>query len=168
MPSRISTNRLVLRPFRAQDAEAVLRALTEYDVAKWLGRVPFPYKRADAQAYVEVASREFPQVVAITLDDEVIGSLDIKGDSLGYWIAKPQWGKGLMTEAARAMVGRYFDVTRNDTLGAGYFVGNAASARVLEKLGFLPLAEETLLCVAQDKVLPHQMVQLTRSAWMAS
>jgi RimJ/RimL family protein N-acetyltransferase len=57
---------------------------------------------------------------------------------MGYWIARPFWGRGYATEACLALV----DIAR--TLGlpsveGSHFLDNPASARVLEKLGFEPL-----------------------------
>jgi RimJ/RimL family protein N-acetyltransferase len=56
---------------------------------------------------------------------------------MGYWIARPHWGKGFATEASRALI----DIARTlklPRLEASHFVDNPASGRVLEKLGFVP------------------------------
>jgi RimJ/RimL family protein N-acetyltransferase len=56
---------------------------------------------------------------------------------LGYWIARPHWGKGFATEAGRALI----EIARSlklPRLEGSHFVDNPASGRVLEKLGFVP------------------------------
>jgi RimJ/RimL family protein N-acetyltransferase len=55
---------------------------------------------------------------------------------LGYWLAPPLWSRGIMTEAAGAVVRFAFDVIGLHKLVVGHFEGNTASARVIEKLGF--------------------------------
>ena len=57
---------------------------------------------------------------------------------LGYWIARPFWGRGYATEAAVALI----DIARAlgfTQLEGSHFLDNPASARVLEKLGFEPI-----------------------------
>ncbi len=57
---------------------------------------------------------------------------------LGYWIAKPFWGRGFATEACAALI----DIARTlglNCLEGSHFLDNPASARVLEKLGFEPI-----------------------------
>jgi RimJ/RimL family protein N-acetyltransferase len=57
---------------------------------------------------------------------------------LGYWIARPHWGRGYATEAGRAVLAIARDALRVRRLEAGHFTDNPASGRVLEKLGFRP------------------------------
>jgi RimJ/RimL family protein N-acetyltransferase len=56
----------------------------------------------------------------------------------GYWIAKAWWGRGIATEAGRALIDNARDTLRLRRLDAGHFVDNPASGRVLQKLGFRP------------------------------
>jgi [ribosomal protein S5]-alanine N-acetyltransferase len=58
---------------------------------------------------------------------------------LGYWIAPPLWGQGLMTEAARAVLRFGFESLGLHKVTVSCFVENVASRRVIEKLGFRPL-----------------------------
>jgi RimJ/RimL family protein N-acetyltransferase len=57
---------------------------------------------------------------------------------MGYWIARPFWGRGFATEACEALI----NIARAlglPSLEGSHFIDNPASARVLEKLGFEPL-----------------------------
>ena len=55
---------------------------------------------------------------------------------LGYWLAEPLWGRGIMTAAVRAFVPACFETYELDRIFATASSNNAASARVLEKAGF--------------------------------
>jgi ribosomal-protein-alanine N-acetyltransferase len=58
---------------------------------------------------------------------------------LGYWIAPPLWGQGLMTEAAHAVMGCGFEVIGLHKITVGCIVENVGSRRVIEKIGFRPV-----------------------------
>jgi RimJ/RimL family protein N-acetyltransferase len=79
---------------------------------------------------------------------------------MGYWIARPFWGRGLATEACRALI----DIARTlalPSLEASHFIDNPASGRVLEKLGFEPLGiiAPRLSCARGDEV-PARLMRL--------
>ena len=79
---------------------------------------------------------------------EAIGSIgifetDAKGaesgePELGFWIGKPYWGKGLIPEAAHALLSYCFDTLGSRRVWCAYFDGNEKSRRCQEKCGFLP------------------------------
>ena len=55
----VRTGRLMLRPFRPTDVDAVLRASQDPDTQRWISAIPLPYTREDARHFVEdVAPRE--------------------------------------------------------------------------------------------------------------
>ena len=53
----------------------------------------------------------------------------------GYWLAEPYWGRGLTTEAARALVGHLFAAYDVERVQSHYLEGNDASGRVMQKIG---------------------------------
>ena len=84
-------------------------------------------------------------VFSIVFDGRVIGSIGIIPDPkrgnerakmLGYAIGKAYWGKGLMTEAAKALIAYGFSHLGAELISAYCFPHNKRSARVLEKCGF--------------------------------
>jgi RimJ/RimL family protein N-acetyltransferase len=83
---------------------------------------------------------------------------------LGYWLAKPFWGRGLMTEAARAVLTAARAYERAAPIGTGHFADNAASRRVIEKLGFVRAAEGMLHSVARGADVPHVTYRLPAAA----
>ena len=56
---------------------------------------------------------------------------------IGYWLAEPFWGRGIVTDAVRALVPVAFEQTDIVRIQAGIFSNNPASMRVLEKCGFV-------------------------------
>ena len=79
---------------------------------------------------------------------------------MGYWIARPYWGRGFATEACRALI----EIARAlglPALEGSHFVDNPASARVLEKLGFEPLGliAPRMSCARGEEV-PARLMQL--------
>ena len=55
---------------------------------------------------------------------------------IGYWIAEPYWNKGIITQALRQAISDYFNRTDVVRIFARVYVGNLASMRALEKVGF--------------------------------
>lgn len=144
------TERLLLRPGWAEDAPALYRAIADEAIVRNLATAPWPYRFADAEAFL---SRERPPHAAACLiflrtdaAPQLVGGIGFgplpTGErELGYWIARPFWGRGFATEAGRAVLAHARDGLRVDRLGSGHFVDNPASGRVLEKLGFRPTGE---------------------------
>ena len=143
----IKLSRCTLRGWRRGDEPPLLRYADNRNV--WLNlrdRFPHPYTAADAEAWIGIASVESPVAsFAIVIDDEAIGGIGLslgtdvfrRSAEVGYWLGEPFWGRGIATEALRAVTEyawQYFDICR---LEAGVFEWNPASMRVLEKVGYL-------------------------------
>ncbi len=139
--------RCLLRPYVANDVDALRTAGDRFEVARWLtARFPHPYTRADAAAWVAIVSAENPtNTFMIDVDGEFAGCVGIQvydGErtgvaEFGYWIALGYWGRGIATEAARLLLAHAFDARGLRRLKAHVFAPNLASARVLEKCGFI-------------------------------
>ena len=144
----LTTERLVLREFRATDWPAMLayqndpRYLRYYE---WTERTPEDV-RAFIQRFLDQQqdNPRFKFQLAITLkgSDELIGncgvrmaSADAREADIGYELAPEYWGRGYATEAARAIVQFGFAHLRPHRISAWCIAENVGSARVLEKLG---------------------------------
>ncbi len=136
-----------LRPLRQEDAPAIARYADNAKVAMHLrDRFPHPYSTADALQFFEYVTETRGECVAcIELGGEAAGAISLQFRSdvercsaeLGYWIGEPFWGRGVMTEAIRCFTAwamPRFELTR---VYAEVFADNPASARVLEKAGFV-------------------------------
>jgi len=141
----LATKRLVLRPFRLSDGPAVERMAGDFDVAKMLDVVPYPYPEGAAAKWIathdeaRAANQEWP--FAIEKDGELTGCVGLNRESdgllhLGYWVGQPFWGNGIATEAARAALAFAFDELGEAEVKSGHYADNHTSGRVMTKLGF--------------------------------
>ncbi len=160
----LQTSRLSLRDFRPSDAADVHLHLCDWDVVKMIARPPWPYTMADAATFVQTAKGR-----AIEFSSEVIGAIGIgeskKGASIGYWIGKAYWGRGLATEAARAVIQDYFEYPTSDRLFSAFVDDNGASWRVQEKLGFEKIGEGSVFVVSRGQDAKDIRTRLTRHAF---
>lgn len=138
------TPRLLLRPGWMEDAPALAHAINDPAVARNLARVPSPYTRADAEAFLALPQdTRLPRLLAFTRTNgapRLVGGCGVHLDEegrpeLGYWIARPYWGLGFATEAGRAVLSMARAAGVAD-IRASHFVDNPASGNVLRKLGF--------------------------------
>lgn len=139
--------RCVLRPYRANDADELPSVAGPYDVARWMtDRFPHPYTPDAALLWVNAAMGEHPtDNYVIEVDGALAGGIGIRphvGESagvaeFGYWLGREYWGRGLATEAALLLAAFAFARRKLRRLEAHVFAPNIASARVLEKCGFV-------------------------------
>ena len=139
------TERLLLRPGWAEDAPALARAIADEQVVRNLATAPWPFALQDAEAFL--AAPRDPAMPSFLITERTDGEPRIVGAcglgrrpsgavEMGYWIARPHWGRGFATEASLALI----DIARTlklPRLEASHFIDNPASGRVLEKLGFV-------------------------------
>ena len=163
MTRTIDTERLHLRPYVASDAAAVAAQIGDFEVSRWLTRVPYPYTVSDALAFFDRVA-DVPLGFAVCREDALLGCVSILGDDLGYWYGVSHWGQGYATEAAQAAVGAYFE--DNDApLDSGFLSGNEGSQRVLEKLGFTPNGIIETDCMSRGLRVDNHRMRLTRTQW---
>lgn len=141
----IRSERLFLRPAWPEDSTELRAAIGHEAVVRNLARVPWPYTAEDARAFVDKApEHRLPGFLVTAPGSGVCGARIIGGCglslldgevNLGYWITAGEHGRGYATEAARAVLG-LARTLGHDRIVAHHFVDNAASGRVLEKVGF--------------------------------
>lgn len=139
-----------LSSVRPDDRFALLEHFKSKEIYLSTLNIPYPYSAADADGWlnrrIEHAERQGKEVTfAIRKDEgELIGV--VGADSLvlgashraeiGYWLARPYWGRGIVTDAVGTYVRYAFDDLNLRRLTAHVFEFNVGSARVLEKNGF--------------------------------
>lgn len=135
-----------LRKWQGDDIDSLVRYANNYHIAKNLtNQFPHPYTHEDGANFLNAIASDSPtKVFAIDINGEATGSIGIfpqadihcKNAEMGYWLAEPYWGNGIMPRAISELV-QYgfgtFDITR---VFARPFGTNVASQRVLEKAGF--------------------------------
>ena len=173
MASVLTTPRLLLRNFGADDAARLPALCGAFEVSRVCMKVPHPYSEDDARFFLEhvcTAASSLTLAIVRREDDELMGcvSLDAIGDasaSLGYWLGRPFWGHGYATEAAQAIVAHGFSSLGLERVHGSHFVENPASGAVMSKLGFVATGGTAMArCMARGGTeLPTVLLCLTRT-----
>lgn len=137
----------ILRPWTIEDLDSLVKFANNFNIAKNLtDAFPHPYSMENGKAFIEMATQNNPRnILAIELNGEASGAIGVhpqkdiyrKNAELGYWLAEPYWGKGIITKAIVQMVDyafTNFDMYRIYARPFGY---NIASQKALEKAGFV-------------------------------
>lgn len=141
---RIETERLVLRPWREDDAAALYRYASDPELGPAAGWAPHRDEADSLNVLRTILMRDETWAVTVKPSDEPIGSVGVfpgaeprqRGErEIGYWIARPFWGRGCAPEAVRALLSLYFSLGA-ERLWCAHAVGNDKSRRVIEKCGF--------------------------------
>lgn len=140
----IATERLLLRPLRMNDAEAIAQSMADFSVTRMLSTAPYPYALEDAVDWLNIATAEdtgeWSLAITQPADHVLIGVVSVErrkgGWHLGYWLNRYYWGRNFMSEAVSGIADRFFRRMGDITLHSGAFTENPASLRVQQKLGF--------------------------------
>ena len=148
----LTTERLILRPFTAGDAGAFLALAGHWDVARMTSDIPHPLTSGDARRWLEPAANEAR--FALTVAGEMVGGagyfIQSSGAAeLGFWLGRAHWGRGLATEAVKAVVAHGLEHDDAPAFTSAHFTDNPASGRVLAKLGFEPTGTARIHCIAR-------------------
>ncbi len=145
------TDEIHLSEVQSSDQAACVEHLNEPEIYARTLRIPRPYKESDFEEWFtkQQASTEqlgMPAHFAIRPASEKmiggVGFIELEPGKchraeIGYWLAKPYWGRGIMTAVVRQVAELGFEKFGLVKLTAHVFAGNAASVRVLEKCGFV-------------------------------
>jgi len=163
----------VIRLWSVEDANAVQRYVNNRKI--WLNLrdiVPHPYSLQNAQAFLGFVTQAKPPTdFAIANETEAIGCIGLrlgndvhrKTAELGYWLGEPFWGREIMSEAVAAFTRWAFKAFDLQRIFAEPFEDNAASARVLEKAGFVCEGRLRANVLKDGKVLDSFMYALVRT-----
>jgi len=136
-----------IRSWRAEDAAGIVRYANNYKI--WVNlrdAFPHPYTAQHARDFIRSVKNRTPETTfAIAVNDEAVGSIgfvlhpDVERVSaeIGYWLAEPFWGQGIVTDALAAMTEYAIATHALTRIYAVPFASNAASCRVLEKAGYV-------------------------------
>ncbi|KKB07646.1 GNAT family N-acetyltransferase [Devosia chinhatensis] len=165
----IRTPRLILRPPQLGDAEAIALYLNDFGVAGNLARVPHPYTLDDARTWLGTRRASTPpDEVNFAIEHAGVYTGQVgfhpgpDGPIIGYWLGRPFWGQGIMSEAVRASLDWLFAGTDVDVVRSGVFHFNAASLAIQNRLGFTVTGRSSLLCLARNAEVEHIDTKLTR------
>lgn len=143
----LETERLFLSTWQPSDCIAFRPIATDVEVMRYItGGVPWTDERI--QSFVNRQVEMFSErgfcrwKLLLKPAQEMIGFCGVGfwGDNLeleiGWWLARPHWGRGLATEAARAALRDAFERRGLDRIISIARPANTASTRIMEKLGF--------------------------------
>jgi RimJ/RimL family protein N-acetyltransferase len=142
----LHTERLALRALRPEDAGDLSQLVDDLSVARMTTAIPHPFPAGAADDFIQrmtecdgrregvfaidVRERGFAGVLGFHPDERGV-------PEIGYWLGRPYWGCGYMTEAVRAALGWAGGGWGKRYLMSGHFADNPASGAVLIKAGFL-------------------------------
>jgi len=175
----LTTQDLVLRPPVLDDADDIARLANNFNVAKNLGTMPYPYFDADARDFLNKVTGDDSDgcTYAITHSEtgEMMGIAGLHGANtrsefpyIGYWLGEKHWGNGYATQAARALVDLFFKAGTQDVLMISCQRENVGSRRVIEKCGgvYWKPGEGYAAALGENRVIDH--FRITRESWMGA
>lgn len=169
---RCETPSCIIRTWEAGDAPSIARHANNPRIACHLrDAFPHPYTRRDAELFIAMAKRSRSAfLLAIEADGEAVGGIGLhflrdvyRGTAeIGYWLAEEYWGRGIATDAVRALVPVAFEKFPVIRLQAGIFADNPASMRVLEKCGFSCEAVHTRAITKNSVIMDEHLYVLLK------
>ena len=141
---RIETERLVLRPWREDDAADLYRFASDPEVGPAAGWAPHRDVADSLNVLKTILMKDQTWAITIKPSDEPVGSVGVfpggqaeqHGEyEIGYWVARPFWGRGIAPEAVKALLSLYFSFGA-ERRWCAHAETNARSRRVIEKCGF--------------------------------
>lgn len=144
----LTGKRIYLRHWQETDAEALYKYAQHPAIGPIAGWPP--HQSVDESREIIRTVFNAPEIYAVVMKstDEPIGSIGLVMNEnsptteaafdeaeIGYWIAVPYWGQGLIPEAAKLLLERGFTQLHLKTVWGSYYDGNTRSRRVMEKCG---------------------------------
>jgi RimJ/RimL family protein N-acetyltransferase len=158
----IETDRLRKRPLHDGDLADLVTLANNWQVARWLSTMPYPYTEADGREWIARVQHDHatgrPRRFAIALKetDRLIGGVGLDGTigddsgepALGYWLGQPHWGNGYAREAVTAIIDYGLRNLGMKTIRAYTDPSNLVSQKVLlrcdlHKIGEIELIKPT-------------------------
>lgn len=173
--SVFETERLVMRPWREDDAENLYKYASDPAVGPAAGWPVHTSVEDSLRVLREVLIEENTWAVTIKASDEPVGSIGVfrtdapngnGAPEIGYWIGKAFWGCGYIPEAVRALIDRCFN-DGAESVWCSHFAGNDKSRRVIEKCGFKFAVSMTVRAALLDGMPEYETLyyKITREEW---
>lgn len=163
--TRLSTQRLLLRPWQVEDAADFYEYARVPGVGEMAGWLPHESIEVSREKLLEFIENQNVLALELKENGKVIGSFGfhpswtdkdpsyshLKALEVGYILSKDYWGMGLMPEALREVLRFCFDELKLDAVAVGHCKINDRSRRVIEKNGFTFIKETDYYSKQMDK-----------------
>jgi len=163
LPIEMRGPRLTLRSLQTTDLAALHRVVSEWEVVRQLASYPWPpdlaFTATRAKPYLGAGF-----VWGMFREGDLLGTVAVTGNELGYMLRQDAWGQGYATEACRLAIDRAFADGR-DHLVAGIWADNAASLALLRKLGFRLTGSDVSRNIARGAEVAGHWLRLDRKDW---
>lgn len=136
----------ILRPWRIEDVDSLIKYGSNPNITRFMSDgFSNLFTPESAKAFIEFANTGNNKLYrTIDIDGEASGGIGVmlqpdiycKNAELGYWLAEPYWGQGIITKAVKLIVEESFQTLSINRVFAVPYSNNIASHRVLEKAGF--------------------------------
>ena len=156
---KLHSRRLILRQYRKDDKESLIKLLNDKEVSKWTERIPFPYTKKHADWWIDnKPENDYVYAIVKKENNSLVGGINIttKGE-IGCWIGKKHWRKGFASEAVERIKKFGFKELKLEKLWAATHEENKAPMQVLEKIGFCRVDNRPYHVegVGDTKMRPH-------------
>ncbi len=173
----LETERLILRPFRRSDVAAIVTLAGDEAVATKTASIPYPLTIRDAEAWLDrhlgsTGSEEVVFAIERKRDRAFLGAIGLlitggpEPAPMGYWLGRPYWNQGYMTEAIRRLLHHVFMELNVTAVRAAAYPDNPASMRVQEKAGMAFVGREMEPAPARGEDREVLVREITRTAWL--
>jgi RimJ/RimL family protein N-acetyltransferase len=174
----LETERLILRPWKEDDAESLYKYAKDPKVGPIAGWPVHTSVDNSREIIKEVLLVDETFAVCLKEDNVAIGSIGLFSPAqshtaisddeieIGYWIGVPFWGNGYIPEAVRVLQRHAFEDLGCSAMWCGYYDGNEKSKRCMEKCGFVyHHTEENKPCALMGDVRTEHFSYLTKQQW---
>lgn len=179
---QLETKRLILRKHKKGDWKDLVEGIGNYDVAKMLATVPYPYTKKDAEEYIQKRNKKWKEkpvtdydfAIELKSEKKLIGAIGLHKinffhgvGTTGSWINKKYWRNGYNTEAKIAINDFAFNKLGLRRIESGAFPNNKASNAVQLYIGykFEGIKRHNIKCLATGKINSENMYGLMKEEW---
>lgn len=172
---KMDKTKFKIRPWEISDIDSLVKYANNWNVAKNMtDKFPHPYTENDGKAFIEFATKDFPiHLFAIDIDGKAIGGIGIhpqedihrNNAELGYWLAEPFWGQGIISDAIKQQVDFAFATYKINRVFAVPFGTNIASQKVLEKNNFILEGKFDKVLIKNGELLDELIYAIRRENW---
>ncbi len=178
---RLETERLILREWKLSDINDSVEGLNNIEVSKWLGDIPYPYTKKDAEEWIkfciqsaENGENSYYFAIELKKEHKVIGGTSLEKINRrqgtaggGIWTNASYHGKGYGSEAWGKRIEFAFEELDLRRLETGFFEGNIESFKMQTKFGgkIEGLKRKAFLCMADNTYKDEYIVGLLKEEW---